>query len=156
RRRGVLRVDKEHPWHFVWEGTAEHFFFNGTTAFMLLGWKDEAVIRGNLDRLQRYKINRVRVLLGGGRSRSFWGEPIIPNDHFRPFLNPEIAQRPISLDNPGFDYARFNVAHWQKFERMLRHARDKDIIISAVMDWNDSPVHPAALSADEERYFRYA
>jgi hypothetical protein len=156
KRRGVLRVDKQHPWHFIWEGTGEHFFFNGTTAFMLLGWKDEAVMRGCLDRFHRYKINRVRVLLGGGRSRSFWGEPIIPNEQFRPFLNPWIAERPDSLDNPGFDYSRFNVAHWQKFERMLRHARDRDIIISAVMDWNDSPVHPAALGEDEKRYFRYA
>src|SRR5262249_41225467 len=40
KRRGVVRVDREHPWHFVWEGTGEHYFFNGTTAFILLGWKD--------------------------------------------------------------------------------------------------------------------
>src|SRR5947209_11397724 len=39
---------------------------------------------------------------------------------------------------------------------MLRHARDRDMIISVVLDWNDSPVHPAAGSADEWRYFRYA
>jgi hypothetical protein len=156
KRRGIVRVDKEHPWHFVWEGTGEHYFFNGTTAFILLGWKDEAVIRGCLDRFHRHKINRARVLLGGGRSRSYWGEPIIPNGEFRPYLNPWVAERPESLDNPGFDYARFNVAHWQKFERMLRHAREQDTIISAVLDWNDSPVHPAALSEDEQRYFRYA
>src|SRR5262249_23468777 len=31
KRRGVLRVDRDHPWHFVWEGTGELFFFNGTT-----------------------------------------------------------------------------------------------------------------------------
>jgi hypothetical protein len=156
KRRGVLRVDKEHPWHFVWEGTGEHYFFNGTTAYMLLGWKDEAVIRGCIDRFHRYKTNRARVLLGGGRSRTFWGEPIIPNNEFRSYLNAWVAQRPESLDNPGFDYTRFNIPHWQKFERMLQYARDKDFIISVVLDWNDSPVHPAALSDDEKRYYRYA
>jgi hypothetical protein len=157
KRRGILRVDKEHSWHFIWEGTGEHYFFNGTTAYMLLGWKDEAVIRRDcLDRLHKLKVNRLRVLLGGGRSRSFWGEPIIPNDEFRSFLNPWVAARPDSLDNPGFDYARFNVPHWQKFERMLRYAREQDTVISVVMDWNDSPVHPAALSDDEKRYYRYA
>jgi hypothetical protein len=156
KRRGILRVDKEHPWHFVWEGTGEHYFFNGTTAYMLTGWQDEAVMRGCIDRLHRLKVNRMRILLGGGRSRSFWGEPIIPNKDFRSFINAWIAQRPDSLDNPGFDFGRFNVAHWQKFERMLRHARDRDMIISVVLDWNDSPVHPAAGSADEQRYFRYA
>jgi hypothetical protein len=157
KRRGVLRVDKDHPWHFVWEGSGEHYFFNGTTAYMLLGWQNEDVIRRNcLSRLHGLKINRLRVLLGGGRSRSFWGEPIIPNDQFRSFLNPWIAERPDSLDHPGFDYTRFNIPHWQKFERMLRHARELDTIISVVLDWNDSPVHPAALSDDEKRYFRYA
>jgi hypothetical protein len=156
KRRGVLRVDKDHPWHFIWEGTGEHYFFNGTTAYMLTGWQDESVMRGCIDRLRRLKVNRLRVLLGGGRSRSFWGEPIIPNKEFHPFINPWITARPDSLDNPGFDYGRFNVAHWQKFERMLRHAREHDVIISAVLDWNDSPVHPAGGSADEQRYFRYA
>ncbi len=73
KRRGVLRVDKDHPWHFVWEGTGEHYFFNGNTAFLLMGWQDEAVIRGCLDRQHRLKVNRLRVLLGGGRSSSFWG-----------------------------------------------------------------------------------
>ena len=31
-RRGTVRVDPKHRWHFIWEGTGEHYFFNGTTA----------------------------------------------------------------------------------------------------------------------------
>jgi hypothetical protein len=156
KRRGVLRVDKDHPWHFVWEGTGEHYFWNGNTAFLLMGWQDEKVIRDALDRQHSLKVNRLRVLLGGGRSSSFWGEPIIPNDRFHAYLNPWIAERPSDPTHPGFDYGRFNIAHWQKFERMLRHARGLDLIISVVLDWNDSRVHPTAASADERRYFRYA
>lgn len=156
RRRGVLRVDNDHPWHFVWEGTGEHYFFNGNTAFLLMGWQDEKVIRAALDRQHRLKVNRLRVLLCGGRSSSFWGEPIIPNGEFHAYLNPWPAVRPADPTHPGFDYGRFNVAHWQRFERMLRHARGLDLIISVVLDWNDSRVHPAAGSDDERRYFRYA
>jgi hypothetical protein len=156
KRRGVLRVDKDYPWHFIWEGTKEHYFFNGNTAFLLMGWHDEKVIREVLERQHRLKVNRLRVLLGGGRSASFWGEPIIPNQNFQAYLNPWVAERPDDPTHPGFDYARFNVPYWQKFERMLRHARDLDLIISVVFDWNDSRVHPAAGSADERRYFRYA
>jgi hypothetical protein len=156
KHHGVLRVDKDHPWHFVWEGTGEHYFWNGNTAFLLMGWQDEKVIKGVLDRQHRLKVNRLRVLLAGGRSSSFWGEPIIPNNDFHAYLNPWMAKRPADPTNPGFDYARFNVAHWQKFERMLRHARGLDLIISVVLDWNDSRVHPAAASDDERRYFRYA
>jgi hypothetical protein len=156
KRRGVLRIDKAHPWHFLWEGTGEHYFMNGNTAFLLMSWKDEKVIRDVLDRQRRLKVNRLRVLLAGGRSSSFWGEPIIPNDQFKPYLNPWTAQRPSDPTHPGFDYTRFNVDYWHKFERMLRYARDRDLIISIVLDWNDSRVHPEAASEDERRYFRYA
>jgi hypothetical protein len=156
KRRGLLRVDKNHPWHFVWEGTGEHYFFSGNTAFLLMGWQDEKVIRDVLDRQHRLKVNRLRVLLAGGRSSSFWGEPIIPNDQFHAYLNPWIAERASDPTHPGFNYSRFNVEYWQKFERMLRHARDRGLIISVVLDWNDSRVHPVAASDDERRYFRYA
>ena len=108
KRRGVLRVDKDHPWHFVWEGTGEHYFFNGNTAFLLMGWQDEAIIRACLDRQQRLKVNRLRVLLGGGRSSSFWGEPIIPSKEFQVCLNPWVARQPNDITTPKFDYTRFN------------------------------------------------
>lgn len=156
KRRGPIRVDKEHPFHFVYEGTGEHYFFNGTTAFLLMGWKDEAVIRGCLDRFHRHKINRVRVLLNGRPSLSLWGEPIVPSGDFRFSVNPWPARRPDDLSYPNFDYSRFDVAHWQRFERMLRYARDRDIVISVILDWNDSREHPAAGSEDERRYYRYA
>jgi hypothetical protein len=155
-RRGIVRVDQKYPWHFIWEGSGEHYFLNGTTAFLLMGWTDEKVIQASIDRLHRLKVNRMRVLLAGRPSMSFWSEPIIPSSEFHVCLNPWVAERPDSLDNPGFDYSRSNVPYWQKYERMLRYARDKDMVISIVIDWNDSKAHPAELSDDEKRYFRYA
>src|SRR5262249_38321487 len=56
--------------------------------------------------------------------------------------------------HPGFDYSRFQVSYWQKFERALRFARDRDVIFSLVLDMNDSHVHPASGSADEHRFIR--
>ena len=44
-RRGPVRVDPKHPYHFVWEGTGEHYFYNGTTAYWLLGVRDDAEIQ---------------------------------------------------------------------------------------------------------------
>src|ERR1035437_2978643 len=44
RRRGPIRVDPRYPWHFIWEGTGEHYFFNGTTAFWLMGFREDRVI----------------------------------------------------------------------------------------------------------------
>ena len=156
-RRGILRVDPKYPWHFQWEGTGEHYFFNGTTAFLMMGWQDENVIRGIIDRLHGLKINRIRLMLAARVVFSLWGEPIMPNREFRAYLNPWIAEQPDDVTHPGFDYSRFDVSYWQKFERMLRYAREKDMIISVILDWNDSgKVHPAAGSDDELRYFRYA
>jgi hypothetical protein len=57
---------------------------------------------------------------------------------------------------PGFDYTRFDIAYWQKFDRALRFARDRDMVFSLVFDMNDSRSHPEAGSADERRFFRYA
>jgi hypothetical protein len=154
--RGILRVDKEHPFHFVWEGTGEHYFFNGTTAFLLMGWRDERVIRDSIDRIAAMKANRIRVLLNGRVTHSFWGEPIVPSPQFKPAVDPWPAAHPDDAARPQFDFTRFNLSHWQRFERMLAHARSKDVIISVILDWNDSKEHAAAAGEDERRYYRHA
>jgi len=154
-RRGVLRIDPDYPFHFIWEGNGEHYFLNGTTAFFMMGWRDDAVINGIINRLSRLKINRIRLMLAA-RTSQFWGEPIVPSRDFQICLNPWVAERPENVTNPGFDYARFNVPYWQKWDRMMRYAWARDMILSAVLDWNDSKVHPAAGGPDELRYFRYA
>ena len=155
QRRGVVRVDKEHPWHFVWEGTGEHYFLNGKTAFLLMGWLDDGSSGGPRPAASPQGQSAARAA-GGRAVEQLLGRADHSQPRFRAFLNPWMAERPDDPTHPGFDYARFNVAHWQKFERMLRHARGLDLIISVVLDWNDSRVHPAADSDDERRYFRYA
>ena len=155
KRRGALRVDKDHPWHFVWEGTGEHYFFNGTTAFWLMGWQDESIIKAAIDRLRRLKINRIRVLLSGA-ANIYWGEPVMTDKNFTMLLRPWIAARPHSFERPEIDFTRFDVSYWQKWERMLRHARDRDVIISAILDISTHHTQPAAGSEDERRYIRYA
>jgi hypothetical protein len=152
---GILRADRDYPWHFIWEGSGKHFFMNGTTAFLLMGWDDEQVIRGCIDRLRGLDVNRIRVQLDA-RTNSFWGEPIKPGNGFHAYLNPWVAARPDNIEDPAFDYTRFNCPYWQKFERMLVYAREKEMNVSVVFLWNETKVHPAAGSPDEKRYFRYA
>jgi hypothetical protein len=55
-----VRVDPEHPFHFVREGTGKHWFWNSTTPYMLLGWDDESIAT-SIHRLADLGINRVRV-----------------------------------------------------------------------------------------------
>ena len=155
RRRGPLRVDPQYPWHFIWEGTGEHYFFNGTTAFWLMGWREERFIYSAIERLQSLKINRVRLLLAGAMDTTL-GEAVMTGENFTMMLRPWVASAPESFDRPGIDYARFNVPYWQKFERMLRFARDRDMIISVIQDISTHKAQPAAGSEDERRYLRYA
>jgi Protein of unknown function (DUF4038)/Domain of unknown function (DUF5060) len=154
-RRGLLVVDPDYPWHFLWQGTGEHFFFNGTTAYFLMGWKDDNTIDFSIERLARLRINRMRVSIAG-REATMFGEPVMNGPNWSVFLTPWPAQNTADYNHPGFDYSRFNLVYWRKFERMLRFARDRDMNISLVLDMNDSFVHPAAGSQDEQRYIRYA
>jgi len=155
RRKGPVRVDPEYPWHFIWETTGEHYFFNGTTAFWLMGWRDERIINNCIDRLRQLKINRIRVLLSGA-ANILWGEPVMTGDNFTLMLRPWMAEAPKSFDNPKLDFTRFNIPYWQKWERMLRYARDRDMIVSAILDISTHQAQPAAGSEDERRYVRYA
>ena len=153
-RSGILRVDASHPWHFLWEGTGQHYFWNGTTAFFLMAWTSDDQVRAIIDRLHALKVNRIRALLPGRWSTSA-GEPVVPEQGYSPWLNPWVAAHPESTDDPGFDYSRFNVAYYQRWDRLLAYARSKDMVLSLILDWNDSKVHPAALSEDEKRYYAY-
>jgi hypothetical protein len=162
KRRGLVRVDEDHPWHFLWDGTGEHYFWNATTTYWLLGWDDET-IRTHVDRLHKLKVNRLRTAICGrvkdGRA---WFENVFPTDKFKFIINPWVAQRPDSVENPGFDVKRFHIPHWQKIERMLRYARGKDMIISIIfyVDGARPGVDPFGKERmgqkDEQLYYRYA
>jgi hypothetical protein len=154
-RRGPLRVDPQYRWHFIWEGTGEHYFFNGTTAFWLMGWREERIIQYVIERALKLKVNRIRVLLAGG-ANIFWGEPVMTGDNFTYALRPWIARKPESFDQPGIDFTRFNIPYWQKWERMLRFARDRDMIVSVIQDISTHDQQPPEYSEDERRYLRYA
>jgi len=161
RRRGPIRVDAQYPWHFLWEGTGQHYFFNGTTAYWLMGWSDDKVIQSSIQRLLDLSINRLRVTIAG-RTNLFYGEPVMvtplstTGPRWTVFLTPWPTKQAEDIFRPEFDYTRFDLSHWQRLDRALRFARDRDMIISLVLDMNDSRVHPAADSEDERRFIRYA
>ena len=162
RKKGLVRVDPEFPSHFQWEGSKERFFWNGTTAYWLAGWDDET-IRESLDRLDQFRVTRVRAALSGRvKDGGAWFENVAATDKFSFLLNPWVARNPASVEQPGFDVTRFNVDYWQKWERLLKYARGKDMIISVIfyVDGLRPGVDPFGKAgmggADEQRYYRYA
>jgi len=155
RRRGPIRLDKEHPWHFIWEGTGEHYFFNGTTAYWLAGWRDDRVIEASLERLHRLKVNRVRMTIAG-RAHWLFGEKVMDGADWTPYIAAWPASNREDILHPGFDFSRFELSHWRKIETAVRLARERDMVISLVLDMSDGTVHPPADSADERRFIQYA
>lgn len=115
-------MDPAYPWHFIWEGTGEHYYFNGTTAFWLMGWRDERHIRYSIERLRQLKVNRIRALLAGN-ANLFWGDAVMTGASFTMALRPWPGEAPGSLEQPRLDFTHFNVPYWQRFERMLRFGR---------------------------------
>jgi hypothetical protein len=171
-RRGLLHLDRSHPWHFVWGGTGEHYYYNSTTTYFLLGLRDEAAIRGVVDRMHRLKVNRLRVALNPARVKDgmAWGEPVYPSEEFTFLFGPWVAQTPEDLEKPQWDVTRFDVAFWQKYERMLAYACSRDILISVIfyVDGLRPGVDPFGRAGDpsgrpqlmggedEQRYYHYA
>ena len=57
---------------------------------------------------------------------------------------------------------RFNITHWQKYDRLLRHARELDMVVSVIfyVDGARQGVDPFGKAGmggeDEQRYYRYA
>lgn len=164
KRNGSLAIDPLNPAHFIYRNTGQHFFWNSTTTYWMLGWKDEAVIRKSIDRLAGYGINRIRVAINGrAEGGERWSEPnVIENEQFTFKLNPWEAQKPDDLDAPGFNVTRMNVAHWQKLDRLVAYCRDRRIIVSLIfyvdgLDHGCDPFKKEHMGDEnEQRYYAYA
>jgi hypothetical protein len=163
-RNGPVRIDPENSTHFLYENSGKHYFWNSTTAYWLMGWKDEKVIIDAIDRLASLGINRMRVAIAGRSHGGVrWNERFVKEcPQFSFMLNPWVARDPQSLDDPQFDVTRFNVAYWQRFDRMLAHARSKGIVISIIfyvdgLDHATDPFKKANMGNEyEQMYYRYA
>jgi hypothetical protein len=129
--QGILRAK---DWGFVWSETNEPFFWNSTTCYLMAGLSDEKIIEA-LDRLASFGVNRVRVSLcpsrqsDGGR----WYESQVgQREDFSYLYSPWLCATPDIWDDPRPDTTRFDVRYWQKFERLLTHARKKNILVQVV------------------------
>lgn len=162
-RRGPLRLDTNHPGHFQYQN-GDRFFWNSTTTYWMLGWRDDQVIYSAIDRLAGYGINRIRIAINGrSHGGSRWYEPtVVECPEFTLMLNPWVAERPADLDSPGFDVTRFEVSHWQKLDRLIAYCSQKGIVVSLIfyVDGLDHATDPFKKenmgNEDEQRYYAYA
>ena len=102
RRAGPVRVDREHPFHFVREGTGQHWFWNATTTYQLLAWDDETIAH-SVERLARLGVNRIRVALAGRtKDGRRWNEPLVlRTEKFAFQMEPWLAAQSEQRRRPG-------------------------------------------------------
>lgn len=146
KNRGPVKIDKDYPHHFVYAGSGEHYFWNGTTTYWLLGVQDSKKIAEAIDRLAKLKVNRIRVALNartkdGGR----WFEPqVTDTKDFQFRIDPWPAKNKDSVEDPQFDTSRFNLEMWNKLDKLVAHARSKGVVVSIIfhLDGPDKGVDP--------------
>lgn len=165
-RKGIVTVDPDHPYHFLWSGTGQHFFYSGATAYHLLSWRDDAQMLALVSRMADAGANRIRFLNYGRASDNEWGGGMFQSHDFVWSVSPWVAtdrERQLRDGSIGPDHTRFDLAHWKKAETLLRAMRDRDVVaaVNMYIDRGSSPEYgtddaPPAGSDEENLYFRYA
>ncbi len=168
-RPGPVVVDPEHPRHFIRAGSREPFFHSGCTAYHLL---DPGHTDAQIDELVDYCVNegfnKIRFLLvgyprdSGGQPAETQGEYGVP-DPWRAanYGAPpgSISPLPAWLGEPHhYDFARFNVAYWQRVDRAVRKMREAGIVATCIVtiEKQGLPREYGSLTEAEYRLYRYA
>lgn len=132
--KGLIKVDPQYPFHFIWSGSNKHYFWNGTTAYLFYGIKDTIDLYSGIDRLSELGINNMRTsLFAAVNDFKKMNEPQIEkNPWFTGKLSPWLDQTADSIINMKFDLTRFNVSYFQHIEKAILHARSKDMVMSII------------------------
>ncbi len=160
-------VNPENPKHFQFALSQQPFYHMGLTAYHLLDpSNNEQQIEELLDYCIRYGFNKVRFLLTGyprdtdTRNKSeykFDGDPWkLPNYGAPPG---QVNPLPAWLGKPHeYDFTRFNVAYWQKVDRVVQAMRGRGIIATCIItiEKQKLPREYGTFTEHEKRLYSYA
>jgi len=149
---GGLRVDAQHPHHFV---------FDDGTRFFLMGYEcdwlwaldlqsaDLEILNPFLDKLAASGFNY--ILLNAFAYDTSWRKGKTGPDDFGP--PPLYAW---AGDNVVPDHSRFNLAYWQHFDRVIEAMNHRGIIAHIMIKVYNKQVNwPAKASPEDDQYFRW-
>ena len=132
---GFVRVDPEHPYHFVYDSGARYFML-GTTYYEILanaeaegGWK--RALRGSAG----YGINKVRFNVGEGSS----------DDRGAGF--------PDASPYAGGDHDRLDLDHFRRLDEVVHEMAELGLVADMILFWN-SETNYGTVDQDE-RFVRY-
>jgi hypothetical protein len=133
---GFVRTD---GYHFKFDDGSRYFMF-GTTAYAMIANAMEGNNWQNtVDYLSSKGINKVRLLIYP------WGNALdVKYADTQPFTG--------AKDSP--DHDSLNLAHWQKFDEIIRYMGTKGIVADIIVFSDQDRAHGS--NAQDERYTRYA
>ncbi|MBI4579283.1 MAG: DUF4038 domain-containing protein [Planctomycetes bacterium] len=166
-RAGPVIVDPQHRKHFIHAGTGKPFYHLGYTAYHLMDpRKTDEQVNATIGYCVREGFNKVRFLLAGyprdaGGQVSKDAEHGVPEPQQAPNYG---TARPINplpawLGEPHhYDFARFDVAYWQRIDRAVRRMRDAGIVATCIVTIEKQrlPREYGRLTEAEYRLYRYA
>ena len=149
---GLLRVDKEHPRHFIFDDGAR-FFMQGYEYDWLwaLDMDKHGVptVEKSLDILARHGFNY--VILNSYAHDTTWRPGKTGSDDYGPAL-----LYPWEGTNEQPDQSRMNLAYWQHYDRVMTALSERGIQAHMLIKvYNKQVKWPAQGSAEEKMFFRW-
>lgn len=166
---GPVITNPLHPKHFMYAGTGRPFYHLGYTAYNLLDIaNDDNQVEQTIQYCREHGFNKIRFLLTG-YPREFDNRTSddedygVPED---PWKAPNYGALPGRV-NPlpawqgephKYDFARFNVSHWQRIDRAVTLMRENGIIATCIMiiEKQNLPREIGVLTENEYRLYSYA
>ena len=149
---GVLRVDKEHPHHFIFDdGT--RFFMQGYEYDWLwaldMDQPGVPTVENSLDLLARHGFNY--VILNSYAHDTNWRKGRSGPDDYGPAL-----LYPWEGDNDNPVHGRMNPAYWHHYDRVITALNDRGIQAHMLIKvYNKQVKWPKRGSAEEQLFFRW-
>jgi hypothetical protein len=141
---GFLRVDKAHPYSFVWDDGFRYFMWGQT----YYDWIQPAQVNDNwkvsVDNSLKYGMNKIRMHVYG---QKFYTCNVEFNNY------PDAQPHPGDSKNPDRD--RLNLPYWRKLDEMVRHMQDKGMVADLII-FNPYDANRAfGVGEQNDRFVRY-
>jgi hypothetical protein len=149
---GILRVDKEHPHHFVFDDGTKFFMQAYEYDWLWALDMDKSsvpTVEKSLDLIGSYGFNY--VIMDSYAYDTKWRPGISgPDDYGPPMMCPWMGT------NADPDYSRMNFAYWQHYDRVMAALYERGIEAHMLIKVYNKEVHwPAHNTPEEQLFFRW-
>jgi len=149
---GGLRVDKAHPYPFVYEDGSRYFLLGYECDWLwALDMKDPKLpaLKPFLSKLERFGFNH--ILLNTYAYDVPWQIGNTGPDDYGP-----PPMRPWHGSNDKPDYTRFNLRYWQHYDRMMQTLLEHGIVAHIMLRVYNKQVHwPPNKSPEDDIFYRW-